>query len=141
LAQICQINNVYMGTMTGLLFHSYVIWYVFFLHLGLRHLLTDTIGSYPLRWCSSCLLWRRSSGRSKRMLHEGLCAQVEGCIYACVVLVNMFWELAWRLHTGTWVETAVLAKSIFVYLRVCEVCLLYNRFVLPNYQGNSCTPR
>jgi hypothetical protein len=28
LAQICQINNVYMGTMTGLLFHSYVIWYV-----------------------------------------------------------------------------------------------------------------
>lgn len=26
LAQICQINNVYMGTMTGLLFHSYVIW-------------------------------------------------------------------------------------------------------------------
>ncbi|KIW04794.1 uncharacterized protein PV09_03981 [Verruconis gallopava] len=26
LAQICQINNVYMGTMTRLLFHSYVIW-------------------------------------------------------------------------------------------------------------------
>merc|ERR1711981_1284304 len=26
LAQICQFNNVYMGTMTGLLFHSYVIW-------------------------------------------------------------------------------------------------------------------
>jgi predicted permease len=29
LAQICQINNAYMGTMSSLLFHSYVIWYVF----------------------------------------------------------------------------------------------------------------
>jgi predicted permease len=28
LAQICQINNAYMGTMSSLLFHSYVIWYV-----------------------------------------------------------------------------------------------------------------
>jgi predicted permease len=29
LAQICQINNAYMGTMSSLLFHSYVVWYVF----------------------------------------------------------------------------------------------------------------
>ena len=28
LAQICQINNVYMGAMSRLLFQSYVIWYV-----------------------------------------------------------------------------------------------------------------
>ena len=28
LAQICQINNVYMGTITRLLFQSYVVWYV-----------------------------------------------------------------------------------------------------------------
>lgn len=31
LAQICQINDVYMGAMTRILFHSYVIWYVFLL--------------------------------------------------------------------------------------------------------------
>ena len=29
LAQICQINNVYMGAMSRLLFQSYVVWYVF----------------------------------------------------------------------------------------------------------------
>ena len=29
LAQICQINNVYIGAMTRLLFQSYVVWYVF----------------------------------------------------------------------------------------------------------------
>ncbi len=29
LAQICQINEVYMGAMTKILFHSYVIWWVF----------------------------------------------------------------------------------------------------------------
>src|SRR5947207_11211400 len=28
LAQICQINNVYMGAMSRILFQSYVIWYV-----------------------------------------------------------------------------------------------------------------
>lgn len=28
LAQICQINNVYVGAMSKLLFHSYVVWYV-----------------------------------------------------------------------------------------------------------------
>jgi choline kinase len=28
LAQICQLNNVYLGAMTNLLFQSYVVWYV-----------------------------------------------------------------------------------------------------------------
>ncbi len=28
IAQICQVNNVYMGTMSRLLFQSYVVWYV-----------------------------------------------------------------------------------------------------------------
>lgn len=45
LAQICQLNNVYVPTMTSLLFQSYVIWYVFYLlfmvnslhHLGYCH--------------------------------------------------------------------------------------------------------
>ena len=30
LAQICQINNVYVGAMSKLLFQSYVVWYVTF---------------------------------------------------------------------------------------------------------------
>ena len=29
LAQICQLNNVYIGAMTRLLFQSYVVWFVF----------------------------------------------------------------------------------------------------------------
>ena len=28
LAQICQVNNVYMGVMSKILFQSYVVWYV-----------------------------------------------------------------------------------------------------------------
>lgn len=32
LAQICQINEVYMGAMTRILFHSYVIWYLLVLN-------------------------------------------------------------------------------------------------------------
>lgn len=32
LAQICQINNVYVGAMSKLLFQSYVVWYVLFPH-------------------------------------------------------------------------------------------------------------
>ena len=32
LAQICQINGVYMGAMSKVLFQSYVVWYVFTLH-------------------------------------------------------------------------------------------------------------
>jgi predicted permease len=30
IAQICQVNNVYMGTMSRILFQSYVVWYVCF---------------------------------------------------------------------------------------------------------------
>lgn len=33
LAQICQINEVYMGAMTRILFHSYVIWYLLVLNI------------------------------------------------------------------------------------------------------------
>lgn len=63
LAQICQINNVYMGAMSRLLFQSYVVWYVF------NHtssfwtpLLTSTTGFYlpPSSW--SCWLWKSSNG-------------------------------------------------------------------------------
>lgn len=36
LAQICQINNVYVGAMSKLLFQSYVVWYVYSLHTPLH---------------------------------------------------------------------------------------------------------
>lgn len=39
LAQICQINEVYMGAMTRILFHSYVIWYLLFPNYRIKLLL------------------------------------------------------------------------------------------------------
>lgn len=49
LAQICQLNDVYMGAMTRILFHSYVIWFVSWStnHSNLTHLLQDSsVNSY-----------------------------------------------------------------------------------------------
>jgi predicted permease len=37
LAQICQINNVYVGAMSKLLFQSYVVWYVYFFEITPLH--------------------------------------------------------------------------------------------------------
>ena len=45
LAQICQINNVYMGTITRLLFQSYVVWYVAYHRQARRD--ADTIRILP----------------------------------------------------------------------------------------------
>ena len=42
LAQICQINNVYMGTITRLLFQSYVVWYA-----NLCHDRCHTLADFP----------------------------------------------------------------------------------------------
>ena len=42
LAQICQINNVYMGTITRLLFQSYVVWFVPLVLFNLMQLLTSS---------------------------------------------------------------------------------------------------
>ena len=39
LAQICQINGVYMGAMSRLLFQSYVVWYVYPITLNMAHIL------------------------------------------------------------------------------------------------------
>lgn len=54
LAQICQINNVYMGAMSRLLFQSYVIWYGYDLNNlpNYRPMLTEATG-YCLRRLSS----------------------------------------------------------------------------------------
>lgn len=74
LAQICQINNVYMGTMAQLLFHSYVIWYVALFHLSFatsrKSVLIRFAGSYPPRSYSSSLHSRRWSGRKLRIVCE-----------------------------------------------------------------------
>lgn len=48
LAQICQINNVYVSAMSKLLFQSYVVWCVFLAFLVRFPLLTGT-GSFPQR--------------------------------------------------------------------------------------------
>ena len=68
LAQICQINNVYMGAMSKLLFQSYVVWYVlpFLVSLDilrvelwndmLVHNADELTGFCHPRLCLSCVL-------------------------------------------------------------------------------------
>lgn len=74
LAQICQLNNVYMGAMARVLFQSYVVWYVsiFFISVYIYiYILVDDqltkmikmIGSSPPPSSSSCLLSKSSDGR------------------------------------------------------------------------------
>lgn len=56
LAQICQINNVFMGVMSKLLVQSYVVWYVLLKVLGtLKRPLADFHSGFsPVRSSSSC---------------------------------------------------------------------------------------
>lgn len=65
LAQICQINNVYMGAMSKLLFQSYVIWYVYNSYLLFLRLCPYIcpLGYCRRRLCSYCSLSRQWSGR------------------------------------------------------------------------------
>jgi predicted permease len=49
LAQICQINNAYMGAMSRLLFQSYVIWYISPFFCSVMLSLTYHAGFYPRR--------------------------------------------------------------------------------------------
>lgn len=68
LAQICQINNVYVGAMSKLLFQSYVVWYVYtppLVYITIDHELTDSIGSSPPHLFWLCVPWKSSSGLPK----------------------------------------------------------------------------
>lgn len=67
LAQICQINNVYVGAMSKLLFQSYVVWYVSlsFLSHTEQIKLTST-GSSPLHYFWSSVGWKSSNGPPHR---------------------------------------------------------------------------
>lgn len=63
LAQICQINNVYMGAMSRLLFQSYVVWYVCITSsVDQVSELTCRVGFCPVLSSWSCLLSRLSNG-------------------------------------------------------------------------------
>jgi predicted permease len=64
LAQICQLNNVYLGAMTNLLFQSYVVWYVFDLSRAPHRVATDMMypGFFPPLSFSSCSLSKLSNG-------------------------------------------------------------------------------
>ncbi len=52
LAQICQINGVYMGAMSRLLFQSYVVWY----GISLLRLLLGSVADLPCRILPSTLI-------------------------------------------------------------------------------------
>ena len=62
LAQICQINNVYVGAMSRLLFQSYVVWYVTHVHLCALEVLICWLGFFHQRLSWSCLRSKWSSG-------------------------------------------------------------------------------
>jgi predicted permease len=64
LAQICQINGVYEGVMSKLLFQSYVIWYVLHNQSPLSLLLTQSLGFSHQHSSSSCAHWKSSNGRT-----------------------------------------------------------------------------
>jgi len=64
LAQICQVNNVYVPVIAKLLVHSYVIWYVFNCGLLFYLTLTPRSGSSPRRSSLSCWHWRWWNGQS-----------------------------------------------------------------------------
>lgn len=78
LAQICQINNVYVGAMSKLLFQSYVVWYVF----SIRPLLVDSpltlfsSGSYPQPWSSSFVPWKSYNGPRPKILSFQSCMSI-----------------------------------------------------------------
>lgn len=64
LAQICQINGVYEGVMSKILFQSYVIWYVHFLPSPLcnKQFTNEFLGSCHLLLSWLCAPWRSLSG-------------------------------------------------------------------------------
>lgn len=62
LAQICQLNNVFMGVMSRLLFQSYVIWYVASFPITVCVLANTLAGFSRARSYSSCSPSRPSSG-------------------------------------------------------------------------------
>lgn len=64
LAQICQLNNVYVGAMSRLLFQSYVVWYVPPLFFFASYL--TWLGSSRPRSFWSCVLWRCWNGPVRR---------------------------------------------------------------------------
>ena len=63
LAQICQINGVYEGVMSKLLFQSYVIWYVSISPQYIETELTFQIGFYHQLSFSSCAPSKSSNGQ------------------------------------------------------------------------------
>lgn len=68
LAQICQINGVYEGVMSKLLFQSYVIWYVPAFPPP-QPLLNEYLGFFHQRSSWSCALSRSSNGQTPSKFH------------------------------------------------------------------------
>ena len=99
LAQICQINGVYEGVMSKLLFQSYVIWYALIRSLR-RSVVLTRIGSYHQRSSSSCVLLRSWNGLlelSPFTRHVILSIAMESTLFG--VMLRRLGE--GKLHTGS----------------------------------------
>lgn len=70
LAQMCQVNDVFVPVMSNLLVHSYVIWYAVCLHLS-KYIsrLTHGIGFSRRHSCSSSLRSRSLNGLLHQLMH------------------------------------------------------------------------
>lgn len=78
LAQICQINGVYEGVMSKILFQSYVIWYVFLpLSLFYKICANKLVGSCHLLSSWLCAPWRLSSGLTRSRKRTSRLAQAK----------------------------------------------------------------
>lgn len=77
LAQICQINGVYEGVMSKILFQSYVIWYVFLTLLFYKIFANKFVGSCHLHSSWLCALWRSLSGRTQSRKHTSRLPQAK----------------------------------------------------------------
>ena len=95
LAQICQINGVYEGVMSKLLFQSYVIWYVPAFPPP-QLLLTEYLGSFHQRSSWLCARSRSSNGQMPSKFHltklDYFCG---GCKILCVFIGGKLYKIAW----------------------------------------------
>lgn len=89
LAQICQINGVYEGVMSKILFQSYVIWYVYILPSSFcnKQFTNEFVGSCHLLLSWLCAPWRSLSGLTQSRKRTSRLLQAKNKIATFIQIV------------------------------------------------------
>jgi predicted permease len=110
LAQICQLNSVYEGVMSKLLFQSYVIWYVSsppFHPVQISNMALP--GFFHQRSSSSCARWKSSNGPTYKPILLSLPVTIP---HICTIIGRfLIWSQVWAC--------LYCIVSIETYPRVC----------------------